>query len=122
MTRTQHGIRRVALALPEAIEQPHFDRPSFRIRGKIFATLPGPQFEGDERVVLLRIPMVIKDALMVSDADAMVSLGPWEKQRIIQVAIGRMDWDKLEELVKLAWREAAPKRWLKELGPGPWRE
>jgi hypothetical protein len=122
MTRTQHGIRRVALALPEAIEQPHFDRPSFRIRGKIFATLPGPQFEGDERVVLLRIPMVIKDALMVSDADAMVSLGPWEKQRIIQVAIGRMDWDKLEGLVKLAWREAAPKRWLKELGPGPWRE
>lgn len=116
MTRTQEDVRRVALSLPEAIEQPHFDRPSFRLRGKIFATLPGPQFEGDQRVVLLRIPLVLKEALMVSDADAMVSLGPWEKQRIIQVAIDRMAWDKLEGLVKLAWREAAPKTLLKELG------
>lgn len=118
MTRTQEDIRRVALSLPEAVEQPHFDRPSFRIAGKIFATLPPPQFEGDEKVVLLRIPMVLKEALMVSDADAMVSLGPWEKQRIIQVAIGRMDWDKLEGLVRLAWREAAPRKLLKTLGEG----
>lgn len=120
MTRNQDDIRALALSLPEAIEQPHFERPSFRVRGKIFATLPEPKFEGDQRVVLLRIPMVLKEALMVSDADAMVSLGPWERQRIIQVDIGRMDWDKVEGLVKLAWREAAPKTWLKELGPGPW--
>ena len=120
MTPTQEDIRKVALSLPEAIEQAHFERPAFRIRGKIFATLPEPKFVGDERVVLLRIPMVLKEALMVSDADAMVSLGPWERQRIIQVAIGRLDWDKLEGLVKLAWREAAPKKWLKGLGSGPW--
>src|SRR5918994_7977033 len=28
-----------ALALPEAVEQDHHGRPSFRVRGKIFATL-----------------------------------------------------------------------------------
>ena len=32
--------RRLALALPEAGEQPHFDMTSFRVRGKIFATAP----------------------------------------------------------------------------------
>ena len=32
--------RRIALALPEAAEAPHFDFTSFRIRGKIFATAP----------------------------------------------------------------------------------
>jgi hypothetical protein len=31
--------RQLALALPEAIEQDHHGRPSFRIGGKIFATL-----------------------------------------------------------------------------------
>ena len=31
--------RRVALSLPEAVEQDHHGRPSFRIAGKIFATL-----------------------------------------------------------------------------------
>jgi hypothetical protein len=31
--------RRLALALPEASEQDHHGRPSFRVAGKIFATL-----------------------------------------------------------------------------------
>jgi hypothetical protein len=31
--------RRLALALPEAVEQDHHGRPSFRVAGKIFATL-----------------------------------------------------------------------------------
>jgi hypothetical protein len=33
-------VRRFALALPEATEQPHFDFSSFRVRGKIFVTVP----------------------------------------------------------------------------------
>jgi hypothetical protein len=32
--------RRVALALPEATEQDHHGMASFRVRGKIFATVP----------------------------------------------------------------------------------
>jgi YjbR len=31
--------RRLALSLPEAVEQDHHGRPSFRIAGRIFATL-----------------------------------------------------------------------------------
>jgi hypothetical protein len=31
-------VRQLALALPEAAEAPHFQRTSFRVRGKIFAT------------------------------------------------------------------------------------
>lgn len=34
--------RRLALALPGAVEQDHHGFPSFRIVGRIFATLPGP--------------------------------------------------------------------------------
>jgi hypothetical protein len=30
--------RELALALPEAVEQDHHGRPSFRVAGKIFAT------------------------------------------------------------------------------------
>ena len=32
--------RRFALSLPETTEEPHFDMSSFRVRGKIFATVP----------------------------------------------------------------------------------
>jgi len=33
-------VRSFALAWPEGTEQPHFHSASFRVRGKIFATLP----------------------------------------------------------------------------------
>ena len=33
------GFRKLALSFPGAVELPHFDRSSFRINNKIFATL-----------------------------------------------------------------------------------
>lgn len=36
---TADDARRLALTLPDALEQDHLGRPSFRIAGKIFATL-----------------------------------------------------------------------------------
>ena len=35
---TLAAVRALAMALPEATEAPHFQRTSFRVRGKIFAT------------------------------------------------------------------------------------
>jgi hypothetical protein len=34
--------RQLALSLPEAVEQDHHGFPSFRVAGRIFATLPSP--------------------------------------------------------------------------------
>lgn len=36
---TPEQARRIALSLPEAVEQDHHGRPSFRVSGRIFATL-----------------------------------------------------------------------------------
>jgi hypothetical protein len=36
---TPDQARQLALALPDAVEQDHHGRPSFRVGGKIFATL-----------------------------------------------------------------------------------
>jgi len=36
---TAEDARRLALALPDAVEQDHHGRPSFRVAGKIFATI-----------------------------------------------------------------------------------
>jgi len=33
-------VRKVALALPDTTEEPHHDFGSFRVRGKIFVTIP----------------------------------------------------------------------------------
>lgn len=37
---TPNAVRKLALALPEAAEAPHHEMTSFRVRGRIFATMP----------------------------------------------------------------------------------
>lgn len=108
MTFTQQDIRTLALSLPEAEEHPHFDRPSFRVRGKIFVTLPPPK-DGRELVVL-KLPVLVKESLQETDESAIVSLGNWDKGGWTQLDIGRMDEDKLADLIRLAWRQVAPKK------------
>jgi len=39
---TDTVARELALALPDAVEQDHHGFPSFRVAGRIFATLPSP--------------------------------------------------------------------------------
>ena len=102
---TSDDIRRIALLLPEAEELPHFDRASFRVRGKIFATL-----HSNGEWVMLKLPAEVKEAVIQADPDAHVPLpGAWERSGSTQLRIGRMDSEKLADLVRLAWREKAPK-------------
>ena len=110
----QSDIRAIALSLPEAKEHPHFDRPSFRVRGKIFVTLP-PVTGDDRHLVVLKLPVLVKESLQQNDASAIVSLGNWDKHGWTQLDIGRMDDDKMADLVGLAWKQVAPKK-LIELG------
>lgn len=104
----QSDICALALSLPEAQEHPHFERPSFRVRGKIFATLQSVGGDGVENVVL-KLPVLVKESLQQTDAAAIVSLGNWDKGGWTQLDIGRMDGEKLADLVRLAWRQVAPK-------------
>lgn len=102
---TADDIRALALLLPEADELPHFERASFRVRGKIFATLP----PDGERVVL-KLPVEIKESLRQSDPEAVIPLpGAWGRGGWTQLAIGRMEAAKLADLIRLAWAQVAPK-------------
>jgi hypothetical protein len=105
----QDDIRALALSLPEAEEHPHFDRASFRVRGKIFATLPPREKYGEDLVVLM-IPPEIKESLLETDAGAVVSLGNWERPGVVQLATARMEPAKLADLVRASWRRVAPKK------------
>lgn len=102
---TAVDIRQLALSLPEALEAPHFEKASFRVRGKIFATLSP---DGDS--VVLRLPVEIKESLLQSDAAAVVPLpGAWNRGGWTQIAIRRMETAKLADLIRLAWAQTAPK-------------
>jgi hypothetical protein len=97
-------VRSLALALPEAHEQPHFGRPSFRVGRRIFATLR----EDDGRAVL-KLSADEVPLLTASQPDAFRE-NPWSFQGWVTVQLGTVDRDMFEALLVDAWRRVAPKR------------
>jgi len=101
---TAEEIRAVALALPAAVELPHFEKTSFRVAGKIFATLTP-----DGARLMVKLPEEIKSALKQSDPDAILPLpGAWDRGGSTLIEVAAMDPAKLADLIRLAWRTVAP--------------
>jgi hypothetical protein len=101
-------FRKLALALPEVIESPHFDAASFRLRGKIFATYR----ESDGRAVV-RLAVDLQDAMLALHPKIFTRLGPgWTR-----MALELMPRDLLESIVTSAWSSVASKKTLQELAP-----
>ena len=95
--------RKLALALPEATESPHFQSVSFRVRGRIFATSPDAQtlhvFVGEEER---------SQALALHPG--FIEKLPWGA-KIVGLRIHLPDAPEavVADLLKLAWRAKAPK-------------
>lgn len=98
--------RSLALALPEAVELDHHGRPSFRVGGKIFATL-----WSEERMNVMLDEDGIRTAV---DATPDVCEEVWWGKRLaaVGVTLGRVSPDDLAELLADAWEGKAPERLL----------
>jgi hypothetical protein len=94
--------RALALALPGAEEQDHHGRPSFRVAGRIFATL------WDERHmnVMLDEPGILT---AVQDSPEICTEFWWGRRlRAVQVELGRSSSELLAGLLEDAWEHKAP--------------
>ncbi|HUC04732.1 MAG TPA: MmcQ/YjbR family DNA-binding protein [Acidimicrobiales bacterium] len=98
-------VRRLALALPEASEEPHFELTSFRVRGKIFATMPP---EGG-RVHVFVAPSDVEG--YCAEYPAIVEELLWgAKVRGVRVELRSAPAALLRELLTEAWMGKAPAR------------
>ena len=102
-------VRRVCLALPEAVEVEAWGRPTFRTgaKGKMFAVAYGEElyFRPDpgERVAL--------------EQDPRFSVPPYYgPSGWLAVRLADPDWDEIAELVTSSYRLVALKRQLAALG------
>lgn len=103
---TAATARRIALALPEAVEGAHMGHPDFRVGGKIFMTL----WPAKKRAVL-KLPAADRHALAQMDPEAF-SAGSWGRQGYTLVNLPRVNAAQLRVLAYAAWRTVAPKRLL----------
>ncbi len=93
------------LAFPEAMEAPHFEMRSFRVRGKIFATVPP---DGEHLHVFVEPELT--HAAVGSDPIAFAELW-WGKQLAgVRVTLAEASDDSVAQLLEAAWRRRAPKQ------------
>ena len=96
--------RSLALSLPEAVEQDHHGRPSFRVGGRIFATL----WSGERMNVMLDEGGILTAVESAPDACEQVWWG--KKLAAVGVTLARTEREFLSELLEDAWEGKAPRR------------
>jgi hypothetical protein len=98
--------RQLALALPEAVEQDHHGRPSFRVANKIFATL----WDENHMNVMLDEGGILTAIQAKPDTCAEVWWG--KRLTAVRVDLRRVQPKMLANLLEEAWELRAPKRLL----------
>jgi hypothetical protein len=96
--------RRLALSLPETVEQDHHGRPSFRVAGRIFATL----WDAEHMNVMLDEPGI---RTAVQAHPGACSEAMWGKRlAAVRVELPIVEPGLLGELLADAWEGKAPER------------
>lgn len=104
-------VREFALSLPEVTEQPHFDMSSFRVRGKIIATVPDDP-PGDEHLHVF----VDEHEARAADAEHPAFTVLWWGKRVagVRVRLASAPPERVRELLVDAWRRKASRRLVRE--------
>jgi len=98
------SIRAFALTLPETTEEPHHQFSSFRVRGKIFVTVPPDQAHTHVFVSEQQREQAI--AMYPSFTEKLL----WGGKVVgVRVSLAEAEPDVVKTLVRLAWEHKAPK-------------
>jgi hypothetical protein len=106
--------RRFALALPGSTEEPHHDMSSFRVAGKIFATVTADE---TRLHVFVREPEI--SATVAEDPVAFEPLQWGKAIRGLRVHLSAAPADRVRELLTEAWLGKAPGRLIAEFQQRP---
>ena len=98
-------LRQIALSLPEVTEEPHFEKASFRITKKIFATAV-PQ----QNRATVKLSPADQDIFCTFDSTVIYPVpNKWGKQGWTHINLQAVKQEMLTEIVKAAYCEVAPK-------------
>lgn len=109
---TANDFRKLALALPEAIESAHMDHPDFRVGGKIFATLDYPS----KGWGMVKLTPEQQHYFSKDEPEVFVPVkGAWGRRGATSVNLKCASRNMLAESLRAAWRNPAPKRLVGQL-------
>ena len=94
----------MALSLPEAKEQDHWGNPSFRVKGKIFATL-----QVKEKTAVLKMSPEEQSTFADVEPAAFEKIA-WGTQTWTRVKLPKVKKALFQQLIVSAWKRVAPRR------------
>ena len=94
-----------ALALPEAVQQPHFEKTSFRVKRKIFATL-----DTAHQKVVVKLSEIDQSVFCKYDKGVVYPVpGAWGKQGWTIIVLKKVRKSMFRDALLLSYCLVAPK-------------
>ncbi|MET7936398.1 MmcQ/YjbR family DNA-binding protein [Streptomyces sp. NPDC005322] len=101
---TSDDVRQIALSLPQTTEKIAWSMPTFRVAGKMFATLPE-----DETSMAVRCPKEERDELVLAEPEKFWIADHEANFAWVRVRLAALDDnDELRDILLDSWRQAAP--------------
>ncbi len=98
-------FRKLALSFPEATEEPHFEKISFRVRKKIFAT-----FDVGKNTASLKLSGIDQNIFSLVDPSIIYPVAnKWGQQGWTTVEMKKVKKQLFMEALSAAYCEVAPK-------------
>ena len=87
-------IREIALSFPETTEEPHFEKTSFRVRKKIFATLK-------DSLLTIKLSVIDQDVFSLIDKSIIYPVpNKWGKKGWTHVHVDKVDEEVLKDALE----------------------
>ncbi|MES2558091.1 MAG: MmcQ/YjbR family DNA-binding protein, partial [Bacteroidota bacterium] len=101
---TFEQLRTLALSFPEVTEEPHFEKTSFRVKKKIFAT-----FDAEHNRACVKLSAIDQDVFSAFDNTIMYPIpNKWGKLGWTFIELKKVHKDMLKDAVTTAYCEVAP--------------
>lgn len=108
---TLDTFKKIALTLPGSTEEPHFEKTSFRVKGKIFAT-----YDQKANRASIKLSEIDQDVFSSVDNSIIFPVdNKWGRQGWTIIELGKVTKALFADALKAAYREVAPARLVDEL-------
>ncbi len=110
---TIETLRKVALSFPEVTEEPHFEKSSFRIKKKIFAT-----YDDIKKRACIKLSVIDQDVFSSADKTIIYPVdNKWGKQGWTLIEMKKVNKSLFIDAVTTAYCEVAPEKLAKLVRP-----
>lgn len=106
-------FRKLALSFPEATEEPHFEKISFRVKKKIFAT-----YDDVKKRACIKLSEIDQNVFSAADKTIIFPVdNKWGKQGWTLIEMNKVKKELFIDALTTAYCEVAPKKLADQIRP-----